>query len=964
MENEINVPLDALYAVKSLRDRNKAATDSAFTSTYDQPDNNTVYQIAIKGRPELSTVQVVMLGVRNPRGGSTAAKTFCVWANELRVTDFDRSTGWAANAMINAKLADFANVTSSVRYTSFGFGGIQQKVSERSREEITEFDIAANVSVDKLLPEKLGLQIPMYLSYRTTNITPEYDPFDPDIPLKSVLSSMEGRERDQYEQIVEDNTVRRSLNFTNVRKVKTNPEAKDHIYDIENLSFSYAYSDVNQSDYKTASYEYRSYRGSVAYNYTPKEVSIAPFQNAKIFSSPYLSLFKDFNFSPVPASLAFRADVVRTFARTQLRNSNDIFGVGLEPTFEKSFTFNRFYDLRWNLTRGLSLDYNARANAIVDEPDGDLDTEAKKDEVFDNLKNFGRMKSFDQSVALNYRLPLDKLPFTDWISAEARYAAGYNWTSGAYNPYLPDTVVSLKEIYGNTIQNTREKTLTGNMDLTKLYNKVKILNTINNPPRKGRNAKADTVKSVADNKFLTGFLKVIMSVKSVNLTYSVREGTLLPGFEKDVFLFGMDSSFNAPGIPFLLGSQDPSIRIEAAQNGWLVNSDDLTTPFSQTRSEDLSIRANLEPVKDLRIQLDASKLNTTGYSENFRLSPTSEAEYESLNPYRFGSYSISFVGIKTAFKGSNSDNSSPVFEDFDDNRAIIKNRLELLNSSSAEYNLNSQEVLIPSFLAAYSGKSVNDVNLNPFPKIPVPNWRVDYAGLSKIPGLREIFSSISITHGYSATYGINNYTSSRLYTDASMLNLENDIEDYRPSEEVNGELVPLYNITQVVITERFAPLIGINVRTRSRLNARVEYRKERNVSLNISNAQVAELNSNDVLIDFGFTKANIKLPFRTKGRTTVLKNDLTFRMGLTIRDTETIQRRLSTTQASDTTQANNVITSGNINYQLRPTIDYILNQRLNLQLYFERTINEPKISSSFRRTSTSFGTRLTFNLAQ
>src|SRR5690606_37904492 len=219
-------------------------------------------------------------------------------------------------------------------------------------------------------------------------------------------------------------------------------------------------------------------------------------------------------------------------------------------------------------------------------------------------------------------------------------------------------------------------------------------------------------------------------------------------------------------------------------------------------------------------------------------------------------------------------------------------------------------------------------------------------------------------HSYNATYSVNNYTSSAQIQDADILNLENNIVDYPLSRNNDGNLTPVYAVSQVVISERFSPLIGINVRTRSRLNARVEYRKERNISLNVANAQVAELNSNDILIDFGFTKANIRLPFRTKGRTTVLKNDLTFRVGLTIRDTETIQRRLSAPQGGDSTSANNVITSGNINYQLRPTLDYVLNQRLNLQLYFERTINEPKISSSFRRSTTAFGTKLTFNLAQ
>src|SRR5690606_38183349 len=172
------------------------------------------------------------------------------------------------------------------------------------------------------------------------------------------------------------------------------------------------------------------------------------------------------------------------------------------------------------------------------------------------FKSFGRMKTFDQSVALNYRLPLDKLPFTDWISTDIRYAAGYNWTAGAYNPYLPDTVVSFKELFGNTIQNTRERTVTSNFDLTKLYNKVKVLNEINAPPRRSRNPAADTVKRVTDNKFLTGILRLLMSLNSVNATYSIREGTLLPGFEQEIVLFGLDSSFSAPGIPFLLGSQD------------------------------------------------------------------------------------------------------------------------------------------------------------------------------------------------------------------------------------------------------------------------------------------------------------------------------------------------------------------------------------------------------------------------
>src|SRR5690606_29787090 len=165
-----------------------------------------------------------------------------------------------------------------------------------------------------------------------------------------------------------------------------------------------------------------------------------------------------------------------------------------------------------------------------------------------------------------------------------------------------------------------------------------------------------------------------------------------------------------------------------------------------------------EPIRDLRIQLDVRKLNTAGYRENFSI--TEDDNYNPLSPSRFGSYSISFIGIKTAFKASNGENESPVFQDFDDYRRIIKQRVSAENPSGLEYSENNQDVLIPAFVAAYSGKDPYDVDLTPFPKIPLPNWRVDYAGLSKIPALSSIFSSINLTHSYNATYSINNYTSS------------------------------------------------------------------------------------------------------------------------------------------------------------------------------------------------------------
>jgi cell surface protein SprA len=184
------------------------------------------------------------------------------------------------------------------------------------------------------------------------------------------------------------------------------------------------------------------------------------------------------------------------------------------------------------------------------------------------------------------------------------------------------------------------------------------------------------------------------------------------------------------------------------------------------------------------------------------------------------------------------------------------------------------------------------------------------------------------------------------------------VEDYNNGiygNLVDGKVVPVYVISQVLITEQFAPLIGVNVRTKNRLTVRADYKTKRDLALNISNAQVTEVSSKDFSFELGYTKNNLKLPLKTKGRTIVLKNDVTFRVNMTVTDSKTIQRKI---------EEPNIITSGNINYQLRPNISYIVNQKLSIQMYYERTINNPAVSNSFRRATTRFGLQIRFSLAQ
>ncbi|MFW5759396.1 MAG: cell surface protein SprA, partial [Cyclobacteriaceae bacterium] len=797
------------------------------------------------------------------------------------------------------------------------------------------------------------------------------DPRDPDIPLSAALASFStGEERADYRKIVEERLTRRSINFTNVRKVKIKEDAKSNFFDIENFAFSYAYSDMVETGFYRANYLFKSYRGNLTYNFNPEPVLLEPFKNMGIFKSPWLSLIKDFNLSLLPASINVRGDIDRRFVKTQLRN-RDLTTEGIAPNYEKFFTFNRSYNVRWNFTKNLSFDYMARANAIIDEPEGDINQEWKRDSIWNNVKKLGRMKNFNQQLNFNYRIPFDKIPITDWISGDAQYSVGYTWTAGTLNQ-----TDSAGNFFGHTIQNNREQGVSGKIDFIRLYNKIKFLEEINRPVRRRparrpptRREAADTVEQKPDLKFLKGALRTLMAVRSVNITYGRREGTILPGFTKDPSLFGMDSSFNSPGWAFILGSQNPDIKRMAAENNWLTASSLLTSPFTQISSVDLNIRGTIEPFKDLRIQIDMKKTKAETYQEIFRFDPSASLDtlngYRSFTPSRTGNYMISFLPIRTAFLGSGPENRSEAFENFNSYRAIIKSRLDNINPNG-EYRNKAQDVLIPAFLAAYSGSDPDKVKLTPFPNFPLPNWRIDYKGLNNIPGMNDVFSSINLTHSYSSTFSVNGFTSALDYTNPGQLELSNSLENYPIASQINSEneLIPLFIMNQVIISERFSPLIGLNFTTKSRINARIEYRKERNVALNMMNSQVTELNNSDFAFSFGFTKANMKLPFKVQGETIVLENDLTFKADFTIRDTRTLQRKIveSDTIPEPTTKSD--ITSGNLNIVFRPTVNYVLNQRLNLTFYIERNINEPRITNSFARRTSAFGVQVRFSLAQ
>jgi cell surface protein SprA len=133
-------------------------------------------------------------------------------------------------------------------FKNYGFGGVQSKISERSRDNLYEIGLTANLNLDKFLPLQWGFQIPFYISYDKRNIAPQFDPLDPDIFLTNSLGKFSSESKKQeYLKLVQDNTERHGFNFSNVRKVRSALAKHAYLWDLSNFSFSYAYSEMMRS---------------------------------------------------------------------------------------------------------------------------------------------------------------------------------------------------------------------------------------------------------------------------------------------------------------------------------------------------------------------------------------------------------------------------------------------------------------------------------------------------------------------------------------------------------------------------------------------------------------------------------------------------------------------------------------------------------------------------------------------
>jgi cell surface protein SprA len=574
--------------------------------------------------------------------------------------------------------------------------------------------------------------------------------------------------------------------------------------------------------------------------------------------------------------------------------------------------------------------------------------------IWDSYWDIGDPNQHMQQLVVNYEIPINKIPLFSFIKANYSYTGDYSWQRSS-------TALSQIEIegtdynLGNTVQNARSNSLNSSFNMDMLYKYLGISANAKKAavrpkavaPKPGEKVVNTAVKLEGkDNVFVDGLLGVLTSVKNVQINYTENSGTVLPGYTPSVGFLGS----SRPSLGFIFGSQD-DVRYEAAKNGWLTNYQDFNQNFSQVTNKMFKATANVDLFPDLKIDLSADRSYSNNFSEQYDVF---EGQYNSRSPYTYGLFSISTVLIKTAFSTSN-ESASAAFDDFRSNRLLVATRLasergiDVNNPVNLDdegyplgYGKNNQAVLLPAFLAAYSGSDASGVSLGVFRSFPIPNWAVKYNGLMRYDLFKRNFKRFSLQHNYRASYTINQYRSNFEY-------------DKNPDGvDASGNFFNKTIMSNVNLVEQFSPLIRMDFELKSSLKVLTEIKKDRALSMSFDNNLLTEVKGIEYVVGLGYRFKDVIFSSRLADNPTgIIKGDINMKADFSYRNNQTIVRYLD--------YDNNQLAGGQNIWSLKLTADYSFSKNLTAIFYYDHSFSKAVISTSFPLTNIRSGFTLRYN---
>lgn len=923
------------------------------------PEAKTGMRVGIKGNPNFGFVRTLMVGVKNTNTAGNTPVRGEVWFNELRLADVDNEGGKAAIASLDTNLADFMTLSATGRMNTIGFGGIEESPNERSREEAKQYDIVTNVNLGKLLPKKWGINLPFNYAVGEEIITPEYDPLYQDVKLKQLLDvTTDEAKKDEIKNRAEDFTKRTSINFIGVKKDRA-PEQKQHFYDPENLTLSYSFNELHHRDFEVEALLDQQVKTSADYAYTFKPKNIEPFKKSQFLKkSSYWKMLSDFNFNFLPNTVNFSSTILRQFNKQQFRLVDDVQGIPISPLYKRNFMFNYNYGFNFNLTKSLRLNYTAATGNLVRNYFDEENNPRADFSIWDDYWNIGTPNQHNQQLTVNYELPINKIPLLSFVKSDYTYTGDYSWTRASiqaqdFNGYN----------LGNTIQNANSHKLNTSFNMSTLYKYIGLVKrsekapkqkqpiTPAQTPKPGEKVVAKPkAKVIQPNIWVDGLIGLATSIKNIQINYNETNGTMLPGYLPSIGFLGS----SRPSMGFVLGMQD-DVRFEAARNGWLTNYPQFNQNYTEINNKQITGTANLEPFPDLKIDLTADRTKASNFSEQF---DAIDNQYTSHSPYNTGNFSISTIMIGTSFSASD-EISSSAFQSFRNNRIVIAERLAQERATydpsynpnirdtdgfPVGYGKNSQQVLLPAFLATYTSdfRNAPEVPLKPFRSFPIPNWNVKYTGLMRYKFFKDKFKRFSLQHAYKAAYTLNSYRSNFEY-------------DKNPDAlDAGGNYQSKILISNANLTEQFSPLIRLDFELKNSIKVLAEMKKDRTLSMSFDNNLLTELKGVEYIVGLGYRIKDVKIRSKlAENALGLIKSDVNIRADVSLRNNKTIVRNLD--------YDNNQLGGGQNIISGKLTADYSFSKNLTTLFFFDYSFSKTVISTSFPITNIRSGFTLRYN---
>ncbi len=968
-DNFLDLDLDQLVDLK--RERNRLIAQSGGTATnYERHSTpakeKPTHSLSIVGNPSLSHIRTMMIGVRN-RSGQT--RNLEVWVNELRLNEAKEESAWAMNTNLGLQLSDFASLHLQGSYASAGFGSLDQSLMERQQDNRSNLHLTSQLELGKLLPKSTEARIPLHISISKELSRPEFSPKDEDIKLSDALNDASEQERSQLEQYSLRKRLQKSINLMGINLGIRSKQAMP--YDPANIRLNFSHT---TTEHNSPEFEYQrelSWLASLQYDYTPTFKALKPF--AKIQgSSAWARYLQGYGINLWPKHIGLSTTMQRQYEEEQVRQGlNENLSDRLPASFSNLFVWQRKMNLSWlpipSLNISLQTGTDARIEGINTQVNRELNPDGYalwREAVDKSIADLGTPQRYSQQASASYVAPTSSFKALSWLQASASYNSQYQWDLGAQ---LPQSNKAMP----NSISNSLGLDISLHLRLRSLYQLFPRLARIEREyaglgarTKQGKNAKDKTQTSHknSDNKLIDKVLYSMMMLKDLSLSIRNQEMTHLPGYLGSVGdLWGQRSidGHLRPGLGFAFGFGGEDFVGKMAEQG-LLTSDASTAMYALvTRSKVVDLKATIQPIKDLTIQLSANHTATR----------RSEVQYMYAgSPLLYGGdLQMTTIGLQgfwqrgTAENGYLTSTLKRFLEKRDQLHQQHKSELAQLDSR-AELATTSPVLLLTAFRNTYL-KDKSDIHSGALPSLGsmLPNWSVTYSGLGKIPALKRAVSNITLKHAYRGIYRINSYDSFASWqaVEGTALGIVRDDSGNAPRWAYPED------IASVSLSETFFPLIGADVVFLNGLTLTNEWRRSRTLSLSLGSARMIESVSDEWSMGFSYRLGDLSSLWRprpsgSKQRTSNKDKGKTYG-GLILK--ADYSSRYTHNLIFPLSQGAAQATSAYRYTRLNLSADYELSQAVTLRAYYELNSSIPYVSmGNFPTYERRYGLAIKLNL--